>query len=433
MNRRFIRTLALAACMMMLALALCAGTAAAEGAAPGFLGKQFPDFTVTDTDGNTFTLSEVLKDHEAALINLWASWCGPCQREFPALNEAYGKYGDKVAFIALSTEPRDTAEVISSYRAALGIDFPMGSDEDRKLYQYTSLTTIPVTVVVDRFGNAVFCHDYAFSSAGEVKRVLAAFLGDSYTESKVLNEIPRDAATKAFPVSAARSLRPEDGSIRKIRLTLEGYEGFLEAYVVPDDSLRMRIEIAADDDVASMTYVDLGKPSSADVTDLLDPESGVYVYDQPMPGASDEYPYTRVALYDRSVDEDAKGIDLFLIRGEEAIERLADDMEKEMGVRPAWTWAEEEEAKSGDAPQAYVVHVVDQDNNPVPEVMVNFCTDTACVPNESDENGTVTYTGEPAVYHVQIVDAPEGYSWDEDYEMYTSAEYGEWVLRVKKD
>ena len=67
------------------------------------------------------------------------------------------------------------------------------------------------------------------------------------------------------------------------------------------------------------------------------------------------------------------------------------------------------------------------------EVTVNFCTDQACVPNESDENGTVTFTGAPDVYHVQIVDVPEGYSWDESYDMYTTREYGEWVLRVRKD
>ena len=77
--------------------------------------------------------------------------------------------------------------------------------------------------------------------------------------------------------------------------------------------------------------------------------------------------------------------------------------------------------------------MVDQDNKPVGEVTVNFCTDLACTPSESDESGTVTFTGAPDVYHVQIVDVPEGYSWDESYDMYTTKEYGEWVLRVKKD
>ena len=42
---------------------------------------------LTDVDGNTFTLSESLKDHEAALITIWATWCPPCYLEFPFLNE----------------------------------------------------------------------------------------------------------------------------------------------------------------------------------------------------------------------------------------------------------------------------------------------------------------------------------------------------------
>ena len=82
---------------------------------------------------------------------------------------------------------------------------------------------------------------------------------------------------------------------------------------------------------------------------------------------------------------------------------------------------------------AYIIHVLDQNGDPVPEVCVNFCTDTACVPCESDENGTIVYTGKPDVYHVQIIDYPEGYSCDESFEMYTPETYGEWVLRLTKD
>ncbi len=61
-------------------------------------------------------------------------------------------------------------------------------------------------------------------------------------------------------------------------------------------------------------------------------------------------------------------------------------------------------AVAENAAQAYIIHVVDRDNHPVEEVTVNFCTDTACTPSTSDENGTVTFTGAPDVYHVQIVE-----------------------------
>ena len=71
---------------MILALTLCLGGAAATEPS-GFLGNPFPDFTATDTEGNPFTLSEALKDHEAVLINFWASWCPPCRGEFPYLEQ----------------------------------------------------------------------------------------------------------------------------------------------------------------------------------------------------------------------------------------------------------------------------------------------------------------------------------------------------------
>ena len=89
--------------LLAVILALAAGTVAAEESE--LPGKPFEDFTATDTEGNVFTLSEALKDHEAVLINFWATWCPPCQNEMPHLQKLWETYGDRVAMIALSTEP----------------------------------------------------------------------------------------------------------------------------------------------------------------------------------------------------------------------------------------------------------------------------------------------------------------------------------------
>ena len=416
--------------IMLLGVLACAASAEEEDT--DFLGKPFPDFTATDTEGDTFTLSEALKDHEAVLINIWATWCGPCRNEFPHLNRAYEKYRDRVAFIALSQEQNDTMEDIAQYRSDNGISFPMGRDEGAELYQYICAYGIPDTVIVDRFGNAVFYHGSAFSSAEEVGRVLETFLGDGYTQSAVLESIPRDDSTQAFPVSSARALYPE-GDYKKVYIYAENLEKPFTCWIIPDESVIMRMEVAADDDVPAMMYADTYRAGNLHVTELLNPETGVYSYEQFMPNPEDELPIFQVGLFNGNEDVfTEKDIIYYMMKDEECIEILVDRL-KEGGYEGIhWEYADAD-APAENAQQAYIIHVVDQDNNPVEGVTVNFCTDTACTPQETDETGTITYQGEPYKYHVQIIEVPDGYSWDESYDMYTTQEYGEWVLRVKKD
>ena len=431
MKNRFCKVLIYLTCLVMTMLVLCAGTASAEKYTE-FLGKPFPDFTATDTEGNTFTLSEALKDHQAVLINLWATWCGPCLREFPYLSEAYQKYSDRVAFIALSVEPKDTIEDITEYRKENSVSLPMGRDEGEELYQYIRTNSVPDTVVVDRFGNAVFFHDSTFRSTEDVERVLNAVLGDGYTETAVMNGIPRDASTQAFPVSAARALYP-DGDYKKAYIYAEKLEKPVTCWIIPDESVIMRIEVAADDDIPLMVYGEAYMGTNTYVKDLLDPKTGTYAYEQRMPLPEEEIPVFQIGLFNGDEEEfTEKDVIAYLVKDVNGIEEMANILKSEGYEGVHWEYADEN-APAENAPQAYIVHVVDQDNKPVAEVTVNFCTDQACVPNESDENGTVTFTGAPDVYHVQIVDVPEGYSWDESYDMYTTREYGEWVLRVRKD
>ena len=103
-----------------------------------------------------------------------------------------------------------------------------------------------------------------------------------------------------------------------------------------------------------------------------------------------------------------------------------------MDYEVTWEFAEETPAEQP-AQQAYVIHVMDQDGNPVPGTAVNFCTDAACTMAQSDENGVITFDGAPENYPVQILKAPEGYSFDKDFELYTGREYSEWVLHIGND
>lgn len=414
--------------LFLLALVLCCGIAGAEDT--GILGEPFPDFSVTDSSGNTFTLSEALEDHEAVLINLWATWCPPCRLEFPFLNEAYERYGDRVAFISLSTEETDTPEVIEAFRSAYGLSIPMGRDEGGVLSTYIGSGSIPVTVIVDRFGNAVFFHNMCFKSTREVCVSLEAVLGDGYTETAVLNEIPATDTTAAFPVSGSRKVLVENPDARQVFFRTENPEYRLEAYVVNDSIARLQIGLAASDDPYGMILYDANTPFIHELPTLLDADRQRYTLDVPMPEAQAESHLVDVCLYEFLHPESPDVLDVYLIPGEEYLDELC------AALHP-YGWVPDEEnggdSVAPDAPQDYILHVVDQHGDPVPGLYVNFCTDMACTTAVSGEDGTIVFSGAQDVYHVQMLKAPDGYSFDSEFALYIGREYGEWRLCIRKN
>ena len=62
-------------------------------------------------------------------------------------------------------------------------------------------------------------------------------------------------------------------------------------------------------------------------------------------------------------------------------------------------------------------------------VIVNFCTDTSCVPVTSSENGDAIFTGPPAEYHVQIVKVPDGWAIAQGEGAWVTEPFGE-IFRI---
>ena len=90
------------------------------------------------------------------LVNLWASWCGPCQREMPALQRAYQHYQAKVSFLGVdTTDERASAE---DFLATIGIHYPQVSDTRGDLLHRVGGPGLPVTLVLDANGAVVYSH-----------------------------------------------------------------------------------------------------------------------------------------------------------------------------------------------------------------------------------------------------------------------------------
>ena len=418
--------------LVLLALTLFLAVSASAEDDSDFLGKPFPDFTVTDVDGNTFNLTEALNDHEAVVINFWATYCGPCISEFPEVNTVYEEYKDKVAFIALSTYAEDTDDAIKDFRRDNNLTLPMGQDKDQ-LFNNTHSQGIPTTVIVDRFGNAGFCQIGAFQSGDDLSRTLGTFLGDQYTETVVQYGVPKDTSTLAIPVSSVRAIRFDHPNVVKASILVDGPDGSFDLCTVNDRVVHIRVEVTEADVLSNVIFYN-SVSGGIPLKNLYDPERGILACDIEIP---DDPGYVDVALLNFDTfyygEADPDGIEYFLVPGVKDFDSFRNLLTQSGYGVIGMDYNTQEETPEAVSADSYIIHVADQDGNPVPEVIVNFCTDTACVPVTADETGTVTYTGAPDVYHVQIVDLPDGYSSDGSFEMYTPKAYGEWTLRIRKD
>ena len=176
-------------CLLLVLALLCASLPAfaAETAA---LGQPFEDFTVTTIDGEEFSLSKALAEYEAVYINLFATWCPPCKMEFPFMQQVYAEYSDRVALIVISIELNDTPEKLQAYREENGLTLPMAPAGSSWMAMYAQASSIPVSMMIDRFGNLTLRHAGAITDADSFRRMFDAFLGENYTQTSSQSGIP---------------------------------------------------------------------------------------------------------------------------------------------------------------------------------------------------------------------------------------------------
>ncbi|MBR2319928.1 MAG: redoxin family protein [Clostridia bacterium] len=138
------------------------------------VGDRMYDFTVSDSDGNTLTLSQMLQEKEMVVLNFWYINCPFCVKEFPAMNEAYAAYKDRVGMVALN--PYDSAVNIGQYRANnASLTFPMASCPSGWVQTF-ALRGFPTTVVIDRDGVIRQMHTGALLKVSDWESLLLPYL-----------------------------------------------------------------------------------------------------------------------------------------------------------------------------------------------------------------------------------------------------------------
>jgi DsbE subfamily thiol:disulfide oxidoreductase len=86
-----------------------------------------------------------------AIVNVWATWCGPCRREQPALQRLYERYGDRgVSFLGINY--RDDEAAARAWVVEFGVSYPSIVDRSGAFADDLEFLALPDTYVVDRDG-----------------------------------------------------------------------------------------------------------------------------------------------------------------------------------------------------------------------------------------------------------------------------------------
>jgi cytochrome c biogenesis protein CcmG/thiol:disulfide interchange protein DsbE len=91
-----------------------------------------------------------------AVVNVWASWCGPCRAEAPLLNAAQGEYGDLVDFIGIDVQ--DNQADAKNFIATFELEFTHYFDRDRSVPDFYGGFGTPMTFFFDSTGTLVDTH-----------------------------------------------------------------------------------------------------------------------------------------------------------------------------------------------------------------------------------------------------------------------------------
>ncbi len=154
------------------------------------LGDVMHDFTVTTSDGKTLTLSTLLETKEVVLLNFWATWCGPCEMEFPAIDNSimFSPYDEKVAVIAISVD--DSRQTVATYKQNKGLSIDMvGLGDDGGLVSTFYSGVVPVSIMIDRYGVLTFYHEGSMTEAKDFQERYDRFMGEDYEPTVIKGSV----------------------------------------------------------------------------------------------------------------------------------------------------------------------------------------------------------------------------------------------------
>lgn len=114
-----------------------------------------PDFSLRDLDGNLVRLSDYL-GKGPVVLDFWATWCKPCLKVLPKIEELYNEYEDKgLTVLAINQDGTRSASKVEPFVNSMGLSFPVLLDNEQEVVRLYQVSGFPTTILLDKEGNIV--------------------------------------------------------------------------------------------------------------------------------------------------------------------------------------------------------------------------------------------------------------------------------------
>ncbi len=117
-----------------------------------------PEFLKAIVDLNGKAVSSNLTKNKIIVVDFWATWCVPCMKEMPYVQNAYEKYknNDNVLFMVINSGSNNSLQDAQGWWGNKQYSFPVFYNKDRSIGEKFGFNVIPATYIIDQKGNIRF-------------------------------------------------------------------------------------------------------------------------------------------------------------------------------------------------------------------------------------------------------------------------------------
>jgi thiol-disulfide isomerase/thioredoxin len=144
-----------------------------------------PDVTYVDTNGKAYTSKELAG--KVVVVNFWATWCHPCEKEIPDLSRAYDKYKSQGVVIlgVMADQPTPDAQTLLNFQSDHEMSYPVVRVNPDILSSFAYPENLPTTFIFDRTGHRVDIDgNQRFFHLGAISETRLSSLLDTLVASK---------------------------------------------------------------------------------------------------------------------------------------------------------------------------------------------------------------------------------------------------------